>query len=111
VPFPETLRNPELFRSLYRRVHRRRGKPRLYAAVFRFAKQFFQHSDAFIHVLFFEQEGRQEAQDGALGGVEEHALGQGLLDQRARGNVEHEALNESASADFAGSGAFAYEFL
>jgi len=55
-------------------------------------------------VLFFQKEGRQEAQDGVLSYVEKYTLRQTLFDQRARGNVEHEALNESSASYFAGSG-------
>ena len=74
------------------------------------AQQLLQYFDAFIHVLFLEQKWRQEAQDGVLGRVEEHALRQSLLYQWARGNVEHEALNESAAARFAGCGVLIDQF-
>src|SRR5208282_783466 len=75
------------------------------------AQQLLQHSDAFIHVLFFQQERRQEAQDRVLGRVEQYALRQSLLHQWPCGNVEHEALNESAAARFAGSGILVDQFL
>src|ERR1700675_3951190 len=75
------------------------------------AQQLLQHFDAFIHVFFFEEKWRQEAQDRVLGRIEEYALRQALLHQWTRGNVEDQALNESAAARFVGRGVLADEFL
>src|SRR5260370_21649908 len=75
------------------------------------AQQLLQYFDAFVHMFFLQQERRQEAQDRVLGRVEEHTLGQSLLYQWTRGDVEHQALNEPAAARFAGRGVLRDEFL
>jgi hypothetical protein len=91
---------------------RRRGRCYLALVFLPFlAQQLLQHSDAFIHVLFLQQKRRQEAQDCVLGHIEEHALRETLLDQRTRGNIEHEALNEPAAPRFTGGCVLADQLL
>ena len=55
-------------------------------------------------MLLLEQKWWKEAEDGVLGAIEEHALGESLFHDGAGGDVELQAYNQSAAADFAGDG-------
>src|SRR5579862_1002537 len=65
-------------------------------------KQFLQHANALVHMLFFQQKRRQEAEDFILGDIKKYSFRQPLLDDWPRRNVEHQALNETSSSRFDG---------
>src|ERR1700675_944588 len=75
------------------------------------AQQLLQYFDSFVHMFFLQQERRQAEKDRVQGRVEEQDLGNSLLYEWTRGNVEHQAMNEPAEVRFAGRGVLRDEFL
>src|SRR5262249_49107059 len=57
------------------------------------------------------QEWRQETDDCVLGAIEENARSQCLLDNRTRGNIKLQALNESSATHFLHCSIFPSHFL
>src|ERR1700674_187661 len=72
--------------------------------VLELSQQLLEHSHALVHVLFLEQEWREESEHRVLGAVEEYALRESLFHDGARGNVELQALYQAAAANFASYG-------
>lgn len=75
------------------------------------AQEFAEDANPFVDVLLLQQERREEANDRVMGAVEEHALGESLLDNRAAWNLEIDSLDESAPAHFFRGGVIVHQLL
>src|SRR5580765_8750025 len=64
------------------------------------AQKLAKHADALVDVLLQQQERRQKAHNCVLCTVEEDALRESLLDDGTSWNLQVDALDESATADF-----------
>src|SRR5579863_6241377 len=72
-------------------------------------EQLLENADALVHMLFFQQEGRQETHNRILRGIEQHAFGEACIHDGTRRNFELNALNKSAATDADGCGALCHE--
>src|SRR5437016_462 len=76
-----------------------------------FAQKFAKNTDSLVHMLFLQEERWEKTHDRVLRAVEQHSLRESLLDDRARGDVEVDALNEAAPTYFLRGGVTVYELL
>src|SRR5579863_3363791 len=72
-------------------------------------EQLLENADALVHMLFFQQEGRQETHNRILRGIEQNAFGEACIHDGTRRNFELNALNEPAAPHSDGRSAFCHE--